>query len=90
MATKEKSATNPTANTQGRKGEKAARINMAFTKDNYEFLKLISRATGQSMTEQANAIIDGYRRDHPEIMEQAQAVINAIHGTLGTLGGEDE
>ena len=83
MATRAKDTTNPTANTQGREGMKAKRINMAFTDENYEFLRLVAGATGQTMTEFANAIIDGYRRDHMEIMRKAQETITAIHGTLG-------
>ena len=40
--------------TQGRKGCKATRINMAFTPDNHEFIKVMARITGKTMTEFAN------------------------------------
>jgi len=66
--------------TQGRKGCYASRINMAFTTDNYQFIKVMARASGKTMTEFCNLVISAYRREHPEILAQAQeflAVINS-------------
>lgn len=51
--------------TQGRKGEKAPRINMAFSPDNHSYLKFESRRQGMSITEFANMIIGQYRENHP-------------------------
>ena len=48
--------------TQGRKGCKATRINMAFTPDNHEFIKIMARATGRTMTEFTNDVIAAYRK----------------------------
>lgn len=64
--------------TQGRKGCKAVRINMAFTPENHEFVKLIARAKGLTMTEFTNNIIQQYREDNPELMEKAQAFIDSL------------
>ena len=61
--------------TQGRKGCKALRINMAFTPDNHQFIKTMSKIHGKSMTEYANMVIEKYRQEHPEIYEQAKAII---------------
>lgn len=61
--------------TQGRKGCKATRINMAFAPENIEFIKIMSRATGQNMTEFTNFVIEAYRNEHPDIYEKAKAVI---------------
>lgn len=61
--------------TQGRKGCKATRINMAFTPDNYEFIKIVARIHGQSMTEFANQVIKRYREEHPETYEKAKELI---------------
>lgn len=60
--------------TQGRKGAKATRINMAFTPDNHDFIKTVARATGKTMTEFTNIVIERYRTEHPEIYEQAKAL----------------
>lgn len=68
--------------TQGRKGCKASRINMAFTSSNYQFIKVMAMATGKTMTEFTNMVIDSYKKEHPEIVEQAQALIAAVSATL--------
>lgn len=47
--------------TQGRKGQKLKRINMAFSDVNYEFITLQSRKMGVSATAFVNYIIDKYR-----------------------------
>lgn len=62
--------------TQGRKGCKATRINMAFTPDNHEFIKVMARIKGETMTEFTNYVIERYRTEHPEIFEQAKAIID--------------
>lgn len=64
--------------TQGRKGCKAVRINMAFTPENHEFIKVMATITGQTMTEFCNFCIDRYRTEHPEIFEQAKAIIDQL------------
>lgn len=64
--------------TQGRKGCKAIRINMAFTPENHEFIKIMARITGHTMTEFANLVIERYREEHPEIFEQAKAIKDSL------------
>lgn len=61
--------------TQGRKGCKAIRINMAFTPENHEFIKIMARISGKTMTEFANLAIERYRTEHPDLYEQARAII---------------
>lgn len=77
--------------TQGRKGVKAERINMAFSASNYEFIRVMAKASGKTMTEFTNAIISAYQREHPELMEQAQAFLNTVNsGAFSNLfGGND-
>lgn len=64
--------------TQGRKGCKAVRINMAFTPDNHEFVKVMAKISGQTMTEFTNYVIAQYRQEHPEIFEQAKSIIDKM------------
>ena len=64
--------------TQGRKGCKATRINMAFTPENHEFIKVMARLTGKTMTEFANLAIERYRTEHPELYEKAKAIIDEL------------
>lgn len=68
--------------TQGRKGAKADRINMAFTPSNHEFIKVMAKATGKTMTEFTNIVIAAYRNEHPEFMEQAQNFISFVNSGL--------
>lgn len=49
--------------TQGRKGRKLPRINMAFTPENYEFLRAHSRMNGLTMTEYVNSLIKKDRQE---------------------------
>ena len=64
--------------TQGRKGCKAIRINMAFTPENHEFIKVMATISGKTMTEFANLIVERYRNEHPEMYEQAKAIIDQL------------
>lgn len=64
--------------TQGRKGCKAVRINMAFTPDNHEFIKVMASVTGKTMTEFANLIVERYRTEHPELYTEAKAIIDKL------------
>lgn len=50
--------------TQGKKGQKLKRINMAFSDLNYEFIKRESIRKGYTMTEFINHIIDSYKSSH--------------------------
>ena len=76
--------------TQGRLGCHSPRINLAFTDSNYAFVRLLSRSTGYSMTRVVNRIMEAYRNEHSEIMEQAQRVIDEIAcGTFTVLGNKE-
>ena len=51
---------------------------MAFTPDNHEFIKVMARITGKTMTEFANYCIEQYRNEHPELYEQAKQIIDSL------------
>ena len=78
--------------TAGRKGVKLPRINMAFTPSNHEFIKVMARASGRTMTEFTNLVIAAYQREHPEILEQARGFLDTVNsGAFSSLlGGENE
>lgn len=44
--------------TQGRKGAKLPRINMAFTPQNLEYLRIMAGLRGQSITKYVNALVE--------------------------------
>lgn len=60
--------------TSGKKGVKRDRINMAFAPDVYDFIKVMSRITGLSMTEFVNVSLRSYMKDHDDIYKQAIAI----------------
>lgn len=78
--------------TQGRKGCKAQRINMAFTPSNYEFIQIMAKASGNTMTKFCNLIIKAYQAEHPEFMERAKAFLEVINSASfsGLLGQDIE
>lgn len=77
--------------TQGRKGCKAVRINMAFSSSNYNFVKTMARATGRTMTEFTNSIISAYQREHPEYMRQAEGFLEYVNsGAFSDLDDQGE
>ena len=76
--------------TQGRKGCKAIRINMAFTPENHSFIKIMAKASGRTMTEFTNLVIAAYQREHPEILAEAQSFLDKINsGAFSSLLGGD-
>ncbi len=71
----EKAEREATGRTQGRKGCRATRINMAFWSENHAFIKTMARISGKTMTEYTNLVIAKYREEHPEVYERAKALI---------------
>lgn len=65
-----------TLKTQGRKGMKAARINMAFTPENYDYIRVMGGMRGESMTNFVNYVIEEHRRLYGEKYEQAKAIMS--------------
>lgn len=56
--------------TSGRKGLKLPRINMAFTPEAYEYVKTMSRASGKTMTDFVNTMIESnIKRNRKEYEE---------------------
>lgn len=58
--------------TQGKKGAKTQRINMAFTDSNYDYIHTVARAKGLTMTKFVNEMIDFYRESHTKLYEEAK------------------
>ena len=61
--------------TRGRTGCKTDRINLAFTVENYEFVRRFSKCRGENMTEFVNHIIDNYRADHAAELEAFEKIL---------------
>ena len=61
--------------TRGRTGCKKDRINLAFTVDNYIFVKKYSKFRGEDMTAFVNHIIEDYREQHIKEFEAFEKFI---------------
>lgn len=66
-----------TLKTQGRKGCKAVRINMAFTPENHRFIKVYARSTGQTMTEACNQMLE-FARSNPKFINRARHELESL------------
>ena len=76
--------------TSGRKGCKMPRINVAFSGPNYEFVSIMSRIHGKSLTRYVNDLITAYREEHPDLYEKALALIAEAQGQTGDNDGDTE
>lgn len=74
----EKAKRESTLKTQGRKGAKLPRINLAFSPQNFDFVRVVARASGKSMTEFINLIIAQYRTEHPDLYDKAKALAEEL------------
>lgn len=64
--------------TQGKKGAKAQRFNMAFTPSNLDFIRVVSKIKGQTMTQFVNEIIDREREAQSETYQKAKSLIENL------------
>ena len=64
--------------TQGRGGCKAARINMAFLPPVYEYLRVMSRVQGMTITDFTNRILLKSLEDNAELYAQAKEFLKSF------------
>lgn len=73
--------------TQGKAGCKAWRISMAFTPSNHDYIKIMSKISGMTMTEFVNAVIEKDRINNPmyedakKIRDQYTNIKTAIYAS---------
>ena len=64
--------------TQGKRGIKASRINMAFTPSNTDYIKVMAGVRGESMTQFVNAALEEHRQQNGTVYEKAKALIDGV------------
>lgn len=64
--------------TAGRKGLKLPRINLAFAPDVYEYIQIMSRVRGESMTDFVNLALRQHIEDHRDLYEKAIEFRNSL------------
>ncbi len=72
--TRKEQGTHQEQRTQGRKGKKLPRINMAFSFDNLDYLQTISRIKGLSMTAYVNKLLEVDKETKKELLEQFKKI----------------
>lgn len=64
--------------TQGRKGCRVGRYNIGFTTDNRDYIAIMSRLRGETMTDFINYVIAEHRNEHGDTYEQAKKLIKGM------------
>jgi hypothetical protein len=64
--------------TSGRRCVKLPRINMAFTQENYDYINIMSRVRGETLTQFVNFIISKNRELNADLFDRAIELINDI------------
>lgn len=64
--------------TQGRRGMKLPRINMAFTPSNLDFIRVMAGISGQSMTQYVNSVIEAERERNGDRYQRAKDLMNGL------------
>ena len=64
--------------TKGRKGCKAIRINMAFTPEVHEYIKVMARVRGESITDFTNYIFTRSMEENAETYQKAREFMESI------------
>lgn len=64
--------------TKGRKGCKAIRINMAFTPEVHEYIKVMARVRGESITDFTNYIFTRSMEENAETYQRAKEFMESI------------
>lgn len=67
-----------TGRTSGRKGVKLPRINLAFLPDVYEYIQIMSRVRGESMTDFVNIALRQHMEEHHELYDKAIEFRNSL------------
>jgi predicted DNA binding CopG/RHH family protein len=62
----------------GRKGQKLPRINMAFSHENLEYLQIMARIEGVSMTQYVNTLIEADRKKRADVIEKAKGILKGV------------
>ena len=64
--------------TAGRKGLHLPRVNLAFTPEMYDYVRTMSKISGQTYTEFINKILQAHQAEHEAIYKQALKIRDSI------------
>lgn len=58
--------------TRGRKGVKLPRLNISYSPENYEYVHIMARVQGKTLTQFVNEIIEQHRKENSALFEKAR------------------
>lgn len=64
--------------TQGQKGAKLDRINMAFTAENMDYIRTMSKLKGQTMTQFVNVLVAHEREQNGAAFDAAKKILESL------------
>lgn len=64
--------------TAGRKGVKLPRINLAFAADTYQYVQIMSRVRGESLTAFVNIALRQHMEEHRDLYDKAIEFRNSL------------
>ena len=64
--------------TQGRKGCRLHRLNLALSDDMYDYVRTMARASGLTITDYMQRIVSRHMAENTELYEKAKAFRNAL------------
>lgn len=64
--------------TSGKKGLKLPRINLAFAPDTYEYVQIMSRVRGETMTDFVNIALRQHMEEHRDVYNKAIEFRNSL------------
>ena len=64
--------------TSGRKGLSLKRINLAFAPDTYQYVQIMARVRGESMTDFVNIALRQHMEEHGDLYQRAQEFRNSL------------
>lgn len=64
--------------TQGKAGKKLERMNMGFSTENYEFMRVMAGIHGMSITKYCNSLIEAERQRSAELYRKAKELMKGV------------
>ncbi len=64
--------------TQGRAGCKLIRFSAAFSSENFQFIQIMSRINGMTMTSFLDLIVQRYREANSDVFKSARKIISTM------------
>ena len=90
----EQAARRAAGRTQGRKGCKMQRINLAFSDENMKLIQIMSKSMGITQTKFVNQVLDNWRGENQDLYDQAEKMEQAVRmlaaDRLKKAGGSDD